>query len=76
MMPVKLKAWRQYFGLTQAELAAKSGVGHSTIMRLERDENPDHARPATRRKLAEALGISPIDLIGLPPIVEGQAPTN
>jgi transcriptional regulator with XRE-family HTH domain len=76
MMPVKLKEWRKYVGMTQAELAAKAGVGHSTIMRLERDENPDLARPGTRRKLAEALGITPVDLITMPPGFEVKAPTN
>lgn len=67
MMTLRLREWRQHLGITQQELAAKSGVAWATIKRLEHRENPDQAQPATRRKLAEALGITPVDLIGMPP---------
>lgn len=67
MMPVRLKEWRQHVGITQLELAAKSGVGWATIKRLEKADKVQAAQPGTRRKLAEALGISPTDLITLPP---------
>ena len=67
MMPIKLKEWRQHFGVTQLELAEKSGVGWATIKRLERESKVQAAQPGTRRKLAEALGITPVDIIALPP---------
>jgi transcriptional regulator with XRE-family HTH domain len=67
MMPIKLKEWRQHFGVTQLELAEKSGVGWATIKRLERESKVQAAQPGTRRKLAEALGITAVDLIALPP---------
>jgi transcriptional regulator with XRE-family HTH domain len=75
MMPVRLKEWRQHLGITQLELAAKSGVGWATIKRLERVEKIQAAQPSTRRKLAEALGITPVDLIGYPPGFEGKGIT-
>jgi len=73
MMPVKLREWRQYLGITQLELAAKSGVGWATIKRLEQRTNPKEAQPATRRKLAAALGIESKDLLTLPPGFEALA---
>ena len=76
MMPLRLKEWRQHIGITQLELAAKSGVGWATIKRLEREEKVQAAQPGTRRKLAEALGITPIDLINMPPGFEDRAPTS
>jgi transcriptional regulator with XRE-family HTH domain len=76
MMAVRLREWRQHLGITQQELAAKSGVAWATIKRLEHRTNPDQAQPATRRKLAAALSVSPLDLIGLPPGFEDGAPTN
>ena len=76
MMPVKLKEWRQHLGITQLELAARSGVGWATIKRLEREDKVQAAQPGTRRKLAEALGVTPTDLIHNPPGFEGQAPNN
>ena len=76
MMPVKLKEWRQHLGITQLELAARSGVGWATIKRLEREDKVQAAQPDTRRKLAEALGVTSTDLIHYPPGFEGQAPNN
>ena len=57
----RIRAWRL---LTQAELAAKSGVAAVTLSRLE---NGSEANARTVRKLARALEVSPYDLMGLDP---------
>ncbi len=48
-------------GLTQKELADKSGVGRDTIQKLETGQRP--ARPATIKRLADALGIGTEELV-------------
>jgi len=45
--------------LSQEELAEKSGVARSTIIKLEAGHQ---AWPSTVRKLAVALGVKPADL--------------
>ena len=56
-----IKAWREYFKLTQAELAAKAGMKQSALARLETSNaNP---RKATLSKLAEAMGLNVEQLI-------------
>jgi transcriptional regulator with XRE-family HTH domain len=47
--------------LTQQQLADKSGVGITTIVRIERNQVEPHAR--TIRKLAEALEVEPRELL-------------
>ena len=47
--------------LTQEQLAERSGVGVATIIRIER--NQVEPRGSTIRKLAEALGVEPEDLV-------------
>jgi transcriptional regulator with XRE-family HTH domain len=49
--------------LTQQELADRAGVNLITINRLERGFS---ARPQTIRKIAEALGVEPADLMAEP----------
>ena len=53
----RLKAFRELAGLSQNELAAKSGVHRPTISLLERGEQIDVSVSAATR-LADALGIS------------------
>lgn len=48
--------------ITQAELGARSGVAETTINRIENGRN--EARISTVRKLAEALGVEPSELMG------------
>ncbi|MGH2369763.1 MAG: helix-turn-helix domain-containing protein [Chloroflexota bacterium] len=60
----RLRETRLTVPLTQEELAAASGVSVSTIVRLERGDMP--AEPATIRKLAAALGVSPRELMAPP----------
>ena len=56
-----IKAWREYLGITQKELAGRLGVSQAAVVKFERPE----ARPrvATIRKIAMALGIDEKQLI-------------
>lgn len=47
--------------LTQEQLAARSGVGVATIIRVERNQVEPRGR--TIRKLAQALGVDPAELV-------------
>lgn len=64
-----IKEWRDSQYMTMAELAAKIGTQTQTIWRWEHDK----VAPSTRnlRKLAEALGIHPSQII--PPAVLPKA---
>ena len=57
----KLRDTRKRALLTQQQLADKSGVGVTTIIRIERNQVEPQAR--TIRKLAEALGVEPHELL-------------
>jgi transcriptional regulator with XRE-family HTH domain len=59
---VKLKRLRTDRFLSREELAEKTGLHRDHIGRLERDEVPDSRLP-TIRKLAEALGVDPHELV-------------
>ena len=59
---VRLREWRQRRLLTQEELAKKSGVGVTTVIRIEAGQE---ARISTLRKLAAALEVTPDELIDL-----------
>jgi transcriptional regulator with XRE-family HTH domain len=58
----RLKNLRIRRALTQEELAAAAGIGKNTVNRLERDLT--EPRPPTLRKLAQALGVDPAELVG------------
>jgi transcriptional regulator with XRE-family HTH domain len=55
-----LKAARLRKAMTQAELAAASGVSRVTLARIETGGS---AAPSTARKLAAALDVEPRDLM-------------
>jgi transcriptional regulator with XRE-family HTH domain len=57
----RLRDLRKRALLTQRELADKSGVGVTTIIRIERNQVEPHGR--TIRRLAEALGVAPEELV-------------
>jgi DNA-binding Xre family transcriptional regulator len=57
----RLKRLRRQQALGQQDLERMTGVTQSTISRLETNERP--ARPSTIRKLAEALGVEPKELM-------------
>jgi DNA-binding XRE family transcriptional regulator len=50
------RAWREYLGLTQAEVAARLGVSQPTYAEQEGGEL--RLRKATKEKIAAALGIT------------------
>jgi transcriptional regulator with XRE-family HTH domain len=58
---MRLKEIRESKFVTQRELAAKSGVGLSTIVRLE--QSKQIPRFSTVRKLAAALEVDPKELM-------------
>ena len=60
-MQVRLREWRQRRLLSQEELAQKAGIGVTTVVRIEGGQG---ARLSTLRKLADALEITPDQLLG------------
>src|SRR5215210_1208414 len=58
---LKLRQLRRDQALSQQELAGLAGTTQETISRLERGQNA--ARGHTVRKLAEALGVKPKELM-------------
>jgi transcriptional regulator with XRE-family HTH domain len=60
----QLRSLRLAAGLTQLELAARSGITHEAISRLELGTRSP--RSATIRRLSTALGIEPAVLVGKP----------
>lgn len=65
--PTKLKVMREYSGLTQAELAAESGVKLRSIQMYEQRVNDiDRAQAQTVYKLAWAIGCDVEDLLENP----------
>ena len=57
----KLRMLRREAALSQAELAERAGTTQETISRLECGHHA--ARGCTLRKLAEALGVEPKELM-------------
>jgi transcriptional regulator with XRE-family HTH domain len=57
-----LATYRRRQGLTQRQLGELAGVAHTTVQRLE--SLGRGAYPQTVRKLAIALGVKPVDLVG------------
>ncbi len=49
-----MAAWREHFGFTQAEVAARIGVAQAAYAQMERVKNP---RTATLEKVAVAMGL-------------------
>ncbi len=51
-----IKAWREYLGITQSEMAKRLGISQAAVVKFER---PDaRLRIATIRKIASALGLT------------------
>lgn len=59
-MLTRLKSLRIEQALSQRALAQKAGVTQVTIVRAERGED---VQPTTHRKLADALGVEPRELL-------------
>jgi transcriptional regulator with XRE-family HTH domain len=56
-----LRRLRRERALSQRELSRMTGVAFDTISRLETGKQ--RAQPRTIRKLADALGVAPMDLM-------------
>ncbi|WP_338114162.1 helix-turn-helix transcriptional regulator [Thiorhodococcus mannitoliphagus] len=54
-MPL-IRAWREHLGLTQDEVASRAEMKQPALARLERSEIAP--RPATLKRLAEAMGLT------------------
>ena len=57
----RLRQLRLERALTQRELCLLAGVSQDALSRLENERRPAH--PSTIRRLAEALGVEPTELI-------------
>ncbi len=57
-----LRRLREQRALRQEDLAALAGVGKNTVNRIEKNRTEPHM--TTVRKLAEALGVDPVELVG------------
>lgn len=63
----KLRRLRQTLNWTQQDLAEQSGIGRSTISKIERGHRRN-LRTTTLRRLAGALGVAADDLLLSPPL--------
>ena len=70
MRLIRTKEWRESRGFTQKELAAEAGVGEATVARIELGAS---VLPNTARKLADAMGITVVDLMENPPLPKALA---
>jgi transcriptional regulator with XRE-family HTH domain len=59
----KLRTLRLERFMSREELARASGINRDHIGRLERSDWEGGSRPPTVRKLAEALGVDPRELL-------------
>jgi len=59
----KLQQYRLEKFLDKSEVAEASGLNVATIARLEGGEFAGHSRPSTVRRLADALGVRPYELL-------------
>lgn len=66
----KLRSVRELKALSQNELAERANVSRGTIQRVEAGED---SHPRTARKLAEALGVEPAELMGAEEDETGKA---
>ncbi len=52
-----IRAWREYLGLTQAEVAQRAGITQAALSQMENGDKK--LRKATREKVAKAMGLNP-----------------
>jgi transcriptional regulator with XRE-family HTH domain len=57
----RLRMWRERKALTQQQLAEKAGLTRVTVARVETGREEPY--PTTVRKLADALGLEPEELM-------------
>ena len=51
-----IRAWREYFGMTQQELARQAGITQPALARLEKSDSKP--RIGTLKKIAAGMGIT------------------
>jgi DNA-binding XRE family transcriptional regulator len=51
-----IRAWREYFGMTQQEIARRAGMTQPALARLEKSESKP--RISTLKKIASAMDIT------------------
>ena len=51
-----VRAWREYLGFTQEDVASRAGITQAALSQIESGEHK--TRKATREKLARAMGIT------------------
>ena len=56
------RAWREYLGLTQVEVAARMGISQAALSQMESGEKK--LRKASLEKLSQALGVTVEQLRG------------
>lgn len=61
--PERVKRLREMKAWTQAELAAAASTSGFTIQRVESGERGGNVRPQTGRRIAEALGVQPVEIM-------------
>jgi len=66
--PVAFRTIRELAGLSQAELSRRTGISQGHISQIESGQK--HPRPATVRRMAEALGVP------LASLLVGDVPTT
>ncbi len=59
----KMREARLTKHMTQRQLAHAAGLTNETVNRIERAHEPRTVYPLTARKLADALGVPPADLV-------------
>jgi transcriptional regulator with XRE-family HTH domain len=57
----RLRQLRERKALRQEDLAALAGIGKNTVNRIEKNRTEPHM--TTVKKLAEALGVDPAELV-------------
>jgi transcriptional regulator with XRE-family HTH domain len=67
----RLREIRELRALSQRELSALSGVSRVTIVRLE--AGGDGPFPSTVRRLADALKVDPVELMGVAEVGKAAA---
>lgn len=67
----RLRELRKGRALSQQDLERVSGVAQHTISELESGKRK--ARPSTVRKLANALGVEPVEIIDLSDVAKGNS---
>lgn len=60
----KIRVLRTLAGFSQQDLAERVGVNPTTIHRWETEKGYEHISISHMKRLAEALGVSPADLMG------------